>query len=182
MKLKTVALAALLALSAGGALAQTIRTFNTIGTLPVTPPSAPFSQAVTVPAGSFIDRWNFTFPATGNLASSAAVSLTLNGILGINGLQVSLWSNGTTPTQLATGAQAGSSATLSSIALTGGQSYYYQVTGLATGTSGGAYSLIASASPVPEPETYALFLAGLAAIGFVARRRAPAMGMAPAAA
>ncbi len=28
-----------------------------------------------------------------------------------------------------------------------------------------------SASPVPEPETYALFMAGLAAVGFVARRR-----------
>ena len=28
-----------------------------------------------------------------------------------------------------------------------------------------------SVSPVPEPETYAMFLAGLAAVGFLARRR-----------
>ena len=28
-------------------------------------------------------------------------------------------------------------------------------------------------APVPEPETYALFMAGLAAVGFVARRRKP---------
>ena len=28
-------------------------------------------------------------------------------------------------------------------------------------------------SPVPEPETYALFLAGLAAVGWTARRRRP---------
>ena len=28
-------------------------------------------------------------------------------------------------------------------------------------------------APVPEPETYALFMGGLAAVGFVARRRKP---------
>ena len=37
--------------------------------------------------------------------------------------------------------------------------------------SGGVAFEVAVANPVPEPETYAMMLAGLAAMGFVARRR-----------
>jgi len=37
--------------------------------------------------------------------------------------------------------------------------------------SAASYSLAASTTPVPEPETYAMLLAGLGIIGFVARRR-----------
>jgi hypothetical protein len=38
-------------------------------------------------------------------------------------------------------------------------------------TSDGAESFFLVAAPVPEPETYALMLAGLGAMGFIARRR-----------
>jgi hypothetical protein len=48
--------------------------------------------------------------------------------------------------------------------------YYLSVSGLADGSSGGQYMLSITAA-VPEPETYALLLAGLALVGFVARRR-----------
>jgi hypothetical protein len=61
--------------------------------------------------------------------------------------------------------------------------YYYVVKGDANGLTseedrdGGSYSMISSlkgvTAPVPEPQTYALLLAGLGVIGFVARRRRP---------
>jgi hypothetical protein len=35
------------------------------------------------------------------------------------------------------------------------------------------YNLGGTINPIPEPETYALMLAGLGAMGFVARRRKP---------
>ena len=52
-------------------------------------------------------------------------------------------------------------------------SYYYLVTGNATGHAGSVYTLT---SAVPEPETYALLLGGLAAIGMVTRRRSVSRG------
>ncbi len=49
--------------------------------------------------------------------------------------------------------------------------YYYQVTGTITGSMGGGYMLFSHVSAVPEPETYAMFLAGLGLIGFSLRSR-----------
>ncbi len=49
--------------------------------------------------------------------------------------------------------------------------YYYQVTGAVMGNKGGGYQLFSEVSPVPEPETYAMLLAGLGLVGFMVRRR-----------
>lgn len=48
--------------------------------------------------------------------------------------------------------------------------YSYLVFGSA-GAKAGSYTLASAVTAVPEPETYALFLAGLGAIGFLAARR-----------
>lgn len=48
--------------------------------------------------------------------------------------------------------------------------YELKVSGT-VGASGGSYGGNIVATPVPEPETYAMMLAGLGALGFLARRR-----------
>ncbi len=49
--------------------------------------------------------------------------------------------------------------------------YYLLVNGATTGSAGGVYSGGISVSPVPEPETYGLFLAGLGLLGTIMTRR-----------
>jgi hypothetical protein len=51
--------------------------------------------------------------------------------------------------------------------------YYVNVTGVTSGSLGGAYSgaIQLNSAPIPEPETYAMLLAGLGLMGAVVRRR-----------
>jgi hypothetical protein len=49
--------------------------------------------------------------------------------------------------------------------------YYINVTGVTSGSLGGAYNGAIQLAPVPEPETYAMLLAGLGLMGAVVRRR-----------
>lgn len=52
-----------------------------------------------------------------------------------------------------------------------GLGYRFVVTGDVTGNLGGGYGGVLQAAPVPEAETYAMMLAGLGLVGFMARRR-----------
>ena len=65
------------------------------------------------------------------------------------------------PTSFYTLAQSVFGNTQSTIAMTS--------TGFTVSQGGGAVNFVAA--PIPEPETYALLLAGLGAVGFMARRR-----------
>jgi hypothetical protein len=58
-----------------------------------------------------------------------------------------------------------------SASLTAGTGYRFLVTGDVTGNIGGAYGGVLQAAPVPEAETYAMMLAGLGLVGFMALRR-----------
>ena len=55
--------------------------------------------------------------------------------------------------------------------MTPGSAYSFRVTGTALGSAGGTYAFLASATPVPEPGTLVTFVAGLAAVGSIIRRR-----------
>ena len=60
----------------------------------------------------------------------------------------------------------------------GAGQYHLDISGVfGPNASGGQYSVALNAVPaVPEPETYALMLAGLGAVGFMARRRRQTQG------
>jgi hypothetical protein len=164
MKFKPLAAGVLLATAAASASAVTY----TIGTMPLAP--AIYSNTASLPFSNapFTDRYDFVFPAGGVTASGSAVSVNVSGLLNISDIKVSLFT--ASGTALGSGGT-GVSSQLFNVPLTGGASYYYTVTGTANGAVGGAYSFIASAAPVPEPSTYALMIAGIGAVGFMAMRR-----------
>ena len=155
------------ALAAVGVAAQAA-TYD-IGVLPVAPTT--FVQTVSVPAGSFMDTFSFVAPSgSGYSGTGAALSVDVGAnILNINGLTVSLYDAG--HNLLSTGTVGESSAVTWS--LLSGANYSFEVSGNAGGIGGGLYTFVATAALVPEPETLAMMLAGLGAVGFMARRRRP---------
>ena len=75
-------------------------------------------------------------------------------------------------TLIGTGTGSVTSFSISNV-ITSAGNYYLEVSGKAGGLSGGLYSgsIGSTVSPVPEPETYAMLLAGLGLMSAIARRR-----------
>jgi len=151
MKLKTLATSILLAFAAGGAMADdqtvtfsgSIASFDSIGTV-----LAGGDDVITFD-GLALGMYDFTLTLSGQYMKLS--SATLNGVVGtvMNMNKMSFAGvDGTANTPLV-------------LTLTG-----------VTSTKGTPiYSGELSVAAVPEPETYAMFLAGLGALGFMARRR-----------
>lgn len=127
------------------------------GAATFTPTSAP-APFVTLATGMLDTSMTSTFAGTtsgGQVTSASANAfLTFNVAPGAAGFFVS-------PTSFYTLAQSAFNNTLSEITTTS--------TGFVVTQGGGSVNFVAA--PVPEPETYALLLAGLGVVGFMARRR-----------
>lgn len=125
---------------------------------------------------SFSEYANFVIDTSSELSGAAnTYSLSFFGInlLNINNLMIAVWSS-THPNE--TGAPLGSFAgnnVTTSLGTLGAGQYHLDITGDIGSTAvGGNYSIALNAVPaIPEPETYALMLAGLAGVFFMARRR-----------
>ena len=158
--------AAVLALGAVSAAAET-RTAD-ISAHPWIPGGIRFHLPVELAPGSFADVVNVSWlgDPNGGLAS-ASISVTTSAASNIAFSNVSLYDglDGTGSLMAS-----GTALSFSDVPVTGTE-FSVKLMGNATGTFGGEYVLGGSVVPVPEPETYAMMLAGVVAIGFMAARR-----------
>ena len=155
MKLKSIALAAALVASSACSFATTHNLGTVTGTV---------GFSATVLAGSFDDFW--TFDTTSVLSSSSITNSrvgTSNNITSfeawLDGTALNFASNGATKTLY-----------LEDLPLLAG-THTLEIKGIAS-VGGASYGGNVAVQAVPEPETYAMLLAGLGLMGGIARRRA----------
>lgn len=124
------------------------------------------------PVGAFDDFFLFSV-LSDQAAFSTAVANNLTDVLGVQGGKVDLYKEaGAVDTLAGSFNFGGATGNIShAFGTLSAGSYYYEVTGAGTGSLGGFYSITSTVSAVPEPQTYALFVGGLAGIGFMLRRR-----------
>lgn len=137
------------------------------------------AYSVTHEVGSFSDIFTFSLTSSASDTISSAVALLLPDFEGGSSYEVTngsltLFSDpdsdgaGGVNVQLGTTGFGSTNGVLTYDGAAAG-SYFWAVAGDAVGSQGGIYQF--AANTVPEPETYALMLAGLGLIGFIGRRR-----------
>lgn len=173
---RTIVVAILAGLSAGVNAAD-----KNLGTVVFDVPTV-FNGSM-APAGSFNDMFSFILPANGGSGYSVLnFPVDIPGVGSFNTLlsTMTLISNpdgilnNGDETVLASAVFGGQN-TSDSLSLTWGPTagghMDLNITGITNGSLGGLYTGAISVSAVPEPETYAMLLAGLGLMGAVVRRR-----------
>ena len=122
--------------------------------------------------GSFQDQVKFTVGPESLISSGTVTNVTLTNVFGINNFSAILYlSDGTLWYDLNTDPLSTPKTKFGEGPLDANTAYYFVISGDTTGTKGGRYSYDVLTTAVPEPESYALFLAGLGIMGAIARRR-----------
>ncbi len=124
------------------------------------------------PIGSFEDNYLFSFLEPMGLFTTAVANNQLPALSIVDGMVTLFQEAGAVDVAMGSFAFDGTTgSTTHAFGTLASGDYYYQVTGIGAGTYGGFYTISSEVTPVPEPEAYALMLAGLGVIGFVALRR-----------
>lgn len=167
--LKNLMLAAILATSAS--MAQAAASFSTPTTLAPTATGtyAYFDTGLAGSGNSFDDLLSFTVTAPGDLSAEVIGSGKFGFSFSLFELLSSTSSVLATGNIFAGGTKASFSTFDPSFSATAGN-YFLHIVGSGSGAPRYTGS-VALTSPVPEPETYGMFLAGLGLMGFVAYRR-----------
>lgn len=177
-----------LAVSLHAQAAPTVGTASTpnvidLGTLPV-PHSTYFGNAFSGPTSqTFYDNFTFSLTAPASM-NSLTSSINLESILGIGNLSVRLFQGSAAFDNVAPLAQGWTmlqaqpggfiSHTFVSLPSLLAGTYTLQVRGNVFGSAGGTYTSmlnLAPVSPIPEPATYGMLLAGLGMTAFALRRK-----------
>jgi hypothetical protein len=126
--------------------------------------NTPITVSNIVPMGIFQDVYSFSLVNPGDLSGNV-IAINFAGY-NILGLTVTLQDSSFAV--IGTDSSPDTGFTFSNLSA---GTYALNVLGFANGNAGGFYSGGFIATTVPEPETYALMLAGLGIVGFVAARR-----------
>lgn len=156
-----------IAVSSFTANAALVTSNSNVGT--ITNSAVLIGNVFTVPGDSFIDNWNFTIAPTEQFA---AIAVDLDNLPAFEIDHDSLGAKLIGSSQTWNAVKVGDTVKFNSMVLAPGN-YNFQIFGTVIGTIGAAYAgtISAFAVPVPEPETYAMMLAGLSMMGFMLRRR-----------
>jgi hypothetical protein len=178
MKLRALALAASLAMmSSAYAVPLDLVDEHYLGDFG---PGEIYIDIFSVATAGTIDH-TLTFDITTDLnAGSGILDISLGNIININGLTAEIFdSNNTHYASFV--AQVGNPdlLVLPLGSYFGVDSYTLKIGGTATGALGGAYTIAAVTAPVPEPETWAMLLAGMGLVGLRALQKAKASSQPP---